>query len=278
MLDSAYSFRLFSKSKIKENTTLNPEPQIVSDTLESDSKKRSFLKLAGVVGAGAVAATLIPRKAEALVFGSTPTSNTVGVKNSSNARINPATQETLDAVKTQTDLFTFDAGSNPANLKVNIAAGATGLKNTGGTSINPATEDTLAAIKSKTDLLSFTGDSLKTAGGSAASVVGLNDINSNQINPAADESVTYLRRIVKLMESQGTVDSANRQRVTIDSLGTGTAVTTTVPVSGTVTASVAAGTNAMGSITAIDGQNRQMFQDFAKSAYATGIRQFLVFS
>ena len=37
------------------------------------------------------------------------------------------------------------------------------------------------------------------------------------INPATDETVVLLRRLVKLLESQAVVDSANRQKVTIDS-------------------------------------------------------------
>jgi hypothetical protein len=44
-----------------------------------------------------------------------------------------------------------------------------------------------------------------------------------------------LRRMNKLLESNATVDIRQRQRITIDALG-GAEVTTTVPVSGTVTA------------------------------------------
>jgi hypothetical protein len=84
------------------------------------------------------------------------------------------------------------------------------------------------------------------------------------------------------MESQAVVDSGNRQRITLDSIGTNTAVTTTVPVSGTVTATVAGATLAAGSATIgsvlIAGQNQQMFQDVARNTYANGIRQNLIFS
>lgn len=123
MLESKYSFRLFSSRKITpakpDRTSEAQRPDFNGS--ESDNKKRTFLKLLGVVGAGVAASTFIPRKAEALVFGSTPTSNTVGVKNASNARVNPATQETLLAIKSQSDLLTFDSGSNPANLRVNVS-------------------------------------------------------------------------------------------------------------------------------------------------------------
>ncbi|MCX6791057.1 MAG: hypothetical protein NTV62_02585 [Candidatus Gribaldobacteria bacterium] len=73
------------------------------EELEVENKKRVFLKLAGVVGLGAVASLLIPRKADALVFGSTPAANVVGVKNTSNAKINPATEETLSALNDKID-------------------------------------------------------------------------------------------------------------------------------------------------------------------------------
>lgn len=287
MIGSGYSFRLLSRAKLKEiypeikkfEPTFEAKTAPVQDhSVESDSKKRSFLKLAGVVGAGVVATQLLPRKAEALVFGSTPASNTVGVKNIANARVNPATQETLAAIKAQSDLLTFDSGSNPANLKVNVAAGDVGILNVANTAINPATEETLASIKSKTDLLTFTGDSLKTAGGSSASATGINDTTSTQVNPATEESITYLRRMVKLMESQATVDFANRQRITLDSIGPATAIGTTVPVSGTVTVGTISTVTSVTNMVTMAGQNQQMFQDVARNTFANGVRQNLSFS
>lgn len=62
-----------------------------------DSKKRHFLKILGGGALGVAAAAMFPSKASALVVGSTPTSNVVGLKNSSNTRINPATDDTLAA-------------------------------------------------------------------------------------------------------------------------------------------------------------------------------------
>lgn len=56
-----------------------------------DSSKRIFLKALGIGGLGIVAASLLPKKADALVLGSTPTSSVVGVKNAANTRIDPAT-------------------------------------------------------------------------------------------------------------------------------------------------------------------------------------------
>jgi len=75
-----------------------------------DKGKRTFLKAAGVAGISFVASLFLPKKSEALIMGSSPTTGVVGVKNAANTRINPATEETLDEVLKTTDL-TFDAGS-----------------------------------------------------------------------------------------------------------------------------------------------------------------------
>ena len=60
-----------------------------------DSDKRSFLKILGIAGVGIAASQLIPSKAEALIMGGTPSASTIGVKNASNTKINPATEESL---------------------------------------------------------------------------------------------------------------------------------------------------------------------------------------
>lgn len=65
-----------------------------------DGSKRAFLKLASVAGLGVVAASVLPKSAEAYVMGSAPSSNVVGVKDDSNARINPATEETVASLLT----------------------------------------------------------------------------------------------------------------------------------------------------------------------------------
>lgn len=59
------------------------------------------------------------------------------------------------------------------------------------------------------------------------------------INPATDESILLLRRIVKELESNATVDRNNRQRVTIDAVQANTAGATTECV-GTLPVSLAA--------------------------------------
>lgn len=105
MFNNKYSFRFVNKNKRKEILERNlssggiagasPPPQNVSD-----GDKRFFLKTLGLAGAGIVASQLLPSKAEALVMGSTPSSSVVGVKDSSNTRINPATDESLASLLT----------------------------------------------------------------------------------------------------------------------------------------------------------------------------------
>ena len=120
-----------------------------------------------------------------------------------------------------------------------------------------------------------------------------------------------LRRMNKLLESNAVVDNRLRQRVTIDAIGNSTAgsspteVTTTIPVSGTVTANVTVGSNTTLSIGASDIQYVQSTQvspyattsnitflrtingliderwriaDDARNTYANTIRRNLVFS
>ncbi len=92
-LRNKHSFRLFSKP----HTVLETD-QLAVSTKEggvADSEKRSFLKLLGIVGVGLVASQVMPKNAEALIMGGTPSTSTIGVKNASNVKINPATEETL---------------------------------------------------------------------------------------------------------------------------------------------------------------------------------------
>ena len=68
-----------------------------SDSTVTDAKKRLFLKTLTFVGLGVFGASLFPKKASALVMGGTPSTSVVGVKDSSNVRVNPATEDTLVA-------------------------------------------------------------------------------------------------------------------------------------------------------------------------------------
>ena len=98
-----------------------------------------------------------------------------------------------------------------------------------------------------------------------------------------DDQIILLRRIVKLLESQAATDTAQRQRITVDSITAGTTLPTVTTV-GTVSA-ITAGTittvgtvSAVTNIQAINGWNQQMFVDPARTAYNTGIRRWLTFA
>ncbi len=86
-----FSFRLIRKGKIKKESG-ESVPAI------GDFNKRLFLKVLGTAGVGVFAATMFPKKADALIMGSTPSSSVVGLKDDSNTRINPATEESLQNI------------------------------------------------------------------------------------------------------------------------------------------------------------------------------------
>jgi len=122
MIKNKHSFRL-TKSIVSEaprNLVDFPvsgfsatEPASSPGPTVSDSNRRFFIKALGLAGAGIVASQIIPNKASALVMGSTPSSSVVGLKNSSNTRINPATDETLASLLT---------GQGVTKLSISLAA------------------------------------------------------------------------------------------------------------------------------------------------------------
>lgn len=100
MIQNKYSFRLLTRAEIRSIKRIKKDSLISVNRESKDGDKRAFLKLAGLIGLGVAATSLIPKKAEALVFGGTPASNVVGLKNTSNAPINPATEDTLVSITT----------------------------------------------------------------------------------------------------------------------------------------------------------------------------------
>lgn len=240
MLDSKYSFKLVSKKSIREqkdnarilevkkskktnaNSTLNSNESI-------DSGKRTFLKVAGLTGLGLIASSVLPKSAKAYVAGSTPTSNVVGLKNSTNTRIDPATEATLALIQAKTANLTFDGSNN-----------------------------------------------LLTSSSGGASSVNIKDTTNTQVNPATDDSIMLLRRILRQVDSLGVVDSAQRQKVTIDSIS-GSLTLGTITSVGTVTTvtTVASATNLV-ALGGVDG--RYLYIDTARNASANGIRSNLIFS
>jgi hypothetical protein len=205
-------------------------------------------------------------------------------KNSAGTKISPATQATLAAMKAQTDLLSYDADTN-ANLQVNAAAGNVQAKNASGALVNPATEDTLALIRVQIDKFTFsaTTNALATTGPAPAlsDSVNMKDATSTLTNPASEEKVQLWRRMVKILESHGTVDASNTQRVSLDSFG---ATQTGIGLSGdgvplvTMASDLVRVIPGVSTPTTFVGAGNQYFQDHARNAYARSIRRNLIFS
>jgi len=87
------------KPPVYEETALLPsaDESVAVEVLErpKDVRKRMFLKGFAVIVGGLFVSALFPQRADALVLGNTPSSSVVGVKNASNVRVSPATEETL---------------------------------------------------------------------------------------------------------------------------------------------------------------------------------------
>jgi hypothetical protein len=109
---------IFGKRKSVESEnkiTAEVHEEVATETIDLtvDNNRRLFLKVAGVAGLGLAAGALFPKSAEAYVAGSTPTSNVVGLKNDTNTRINPATEETLGSLL---------SGQGVTKLSVNLTS------------------------------------------------------------------------------------------------------------------------------------------------------------
>lgn len=217
---------------------------------EAKNHKRTFLKLAGMVGLGAAGSLLLPKKADALVFGSTPTSNVVGVKDSSDVRINPAkeTGGNLATVKTNTDPLVASGGGGYIRQDSN----ATIARETGGN---------LASIKTNTDKFTFDGNNqLLTAG-------SFSDAAATSVGSAVnDQGLWMLRKIVTLLKPLGMTTGAQSNRLSID-----VNAITTLPTLTNVTtvATVSSVTNLVniGNVNAFS-----LMKDTSRNAYANGIR------
>lgn len=103
---------------------MNEESLEVADHKETpaksevaDSHKRLFLKALGIGGLGIIASSILPRSADALVLGGTPSSSVVGIKNSSNVRIDPATASGLSLIKATANLSSSGTVITPSSGK-----------------------------------------------------------------------------------------------------------------------------------------------------------------
>ena len=88
--------------------------------------------------------------------------------------------------------------------------------------------------------------------------ISSDQIGANQL--ASEEANILLRRIVKLLESNAVVDSANRQKVAIE----GTSTVTTV--------------SNVSNIVAVANMDQRQFIDISRNTYANCIRNKLNFS
>ena len=247
-LPNKNSFKLVSRKKLSEKVEIVDSMQteeLVNNVKDFD--KRTFLKVLGVAGVGILASSLFPKKADALILGSTPASNVVGLKdNKTNARINPATEDKQDALITELQKKADQTETQPVSIAgtVNVAV---------------------------------------TNGGAGSGVTELNDSNGNNINPATDESILYLRRMVKLMESQAVVDNQMRQRVVVDT-GALTDVRqssagnllATVSIASSQTLSTVSTVTSLSQLAGVD--SRWQIIDWARTAYNGGMRDRLISS
>src|SRR3989344_3697188 len=112
-------------SDIEESETSSPSPlsEDSGNSTIGNKDKRTFLKVAGIAGAGLVGSLLLPKKADALIMGSSPTTGVVGIKNSTNTRIDPATEGTLGGVLKTTDLA-FETDTKSLQVKITSVSGA----------------------------------------------------------------------------------------------------------------------------------------------------------
>lgn len=77
-----------------------------------DERKRFFLKALGAAGLSAFIFSMFPKKAQALIFGSSMRApDPIGLKNSSGVLINPATSEKQDEIITELSSFTTYANT-----------------------------------------------------------------------------------------------------------------------------------------------------------------------
>ena len=265
LIPNQHSFTIVSRKSLKKKddfvSSLITEEEVHENI--NDGDRRNFLKILGGASVGAAVLSMIPSKAQAYIIGSSPTAGIVGVKNSLNVGVNPATEDGNLATLVAKD---FATESSLTTLKNKDFATQTTLA-------TRASETTLAAIKTNSDkfLFDVSGNLLTAStGGGGGGAVTVKDTTDTQINPATDESLLYLRRMVKLMESQAVVDGQNRQRVTVEIMPTTT-------VTGTLAISTVTTVGAVTSLSQIAGvDSRWQIIDWSRQAYNSGIRGNLI--
>ncbi len=241
-----FSLKNFFAAKAKQPKKNNFP--VVKNSLQNniskvdDRQRRLFLKSLGVIGLGALGATMFPKKTSALVMGGTPATSVVGVKDASNVRISPATETSLSSVKTNTDTLVTNSNKftfSGSNLLVESSGGSdvVGLKDIDNERINPVSEDAVVLLRRMVKLLE-----------SAATV----DVANRQ-------RMTVDAWGTSVPTGTGNITGCVRVALGTDStVGTVTSVTNVVSI---------------GSYAA-----QQMYGDVAHDVYANSIRRNLTFS
>lgn len=163
------------------------------------------------------------------------------VKNILNQRINPAKNETLAGIKSDTASVITNTGA----LETTFSTIETNVAHIPAQGRTSSLNSTPVAIASNQPTLNVVGSMTF-------------DTPAKALRASDDNNLFYLRKIVKQLESLNTVDSARRQRIVVDG---------SVDLSFTTTAAV----------TSIAAQGTQMYQDIARNEYANGIRKKLAF-
>lgn len=97
------------------------------------------------------------------------------------------------------------------------------------------------------------------------------------ISDRTDNFLALLGRIVKLLESSAVVDSAQRQRVVIDSGSITASIAATQTLSTVTTVGTVSTVTAANNLVANAGMDREQYINIAKQTYAESIRSRLTF-
>lgn len=93
-----------------------------------------------------------------------------------------------------------------------------------------------------------------------------------------EQLLSLLQRLVKIMESNQVVDSAQRQRITLDAFTAGVALPTVTTVATVTTVTTVTTVNAVTAVTNLTqnaGMDREQYINIAKQTYANSIRNRL---
>lgn len=113
---------------------------------------------------------------------------------------------------------------------------------------------------------------------------GVNDGDVSLTNPLptrgqrSEDLIVMLSRIVKLLESNAVVDSAQRQRVSLDAIPAGVTLPTVTTVGTVTTVTTVSTVTAMNNVVAVAGMDREQHINVAKNVYANAIRSKLTFA